>query len=51
MKSLVQYLKNQFICWWSYWYYDIHDASDDIKQVPDHFGQYTCQRCGKIYKL
>lgn len=42
---------NYLICWFSYWYWDIHTEKDDIKGIPDVFKQYTCQRCGKIFKL
>lgn len=44
-------LAGYFTCWFSFWYYDIHTEKDDIKKVPDIYKQYTCQRCGKIFKL
>jgi len=46
MKKFIAYLR----CYWSFYFYDIHTEKDDIKGVPDMFSEYTCQRCGKIFK-
>jgi hypothetical protein len=43
-------LFNKFVCWWSHYYNDIHQPSDDVRGVPDHFEEYTCQRCGATFK-
>lgn len=43
-------IKNWFICWFSFWYYDIHTPEDSIKGIKDNFGEYTCKRCKTIYK-
>lgn len=44
-------IRNWFVCWWSEYYYNIHKREDDIRGVPDHYGEYTCKRCGKVYKV
>ena len=47
----IQKQQAKFRCWWSHWYYDVHIPQDDIKGIPDIFEEYTCQRCGKIFKI
>jgi hypothetical protein len=47
MKQLISRLS----CWWSKQFFDIHKAEDDVRGIPDHFGEYRCQRCNKIFKL
>jgi len=47
---MIQWI-NQLRCWWSKQFFDIHKSMDDIKGIPDHFNEYKCQRCGKIFKL
>lgn len=45
-------IRNWFVCWWSEYYYNIHKEKDDIRGgIPDHYGEYTCLRCGKTYKV
>ena len=44
-------IRNWFVCWWSEYYFNIHTEEDDIRKIPDHRKEYTCKRCGKIYKL
>lgn len=51
MKTFVKKLRDNFVCWWSYWYYDIHSEEDDVRKIPDAHKEYTCQRCGKMFKL
>jgi len=43
-------LKGWYRCWFSFNFHDVHMEQDDIKKVPDMHNEYTCQRCGKIFK-
>ena len=48
----LKYKWNQFVCWFSKRFWDIHDYPDgkDFKE-PAHFMEYECERCGKKFYI
>lgn len=44
---------NNFVCWFSHKFFDIHDYKIGFggDGIPSHFYEYTCSNCGEKFYI